>query len=120
LAHGYLGRPGLTADRFVPNPFTDATHTRLYRSGDVARWLPDGALELLGRNDLQIQIRGIRVELEEIEAVLREHPAVGNAAVASHQRAHTSAEPSREQWASLLTSVSEETVKRQLAEAERP
>jgi amino acid adenylation domain-containing protein len=91
LARGYQGRAGQTAERFLPNPFA-ATATppelRLYRTGDVARRLPGGALELLGRTDQQIKVRGVRIEPGEIEAALREHPAVREAvAVALDQPA---------------------------------
>jgi amino acid adenylation domain-containing protein len=81
LARGYLGDPVRTAARFVPDPFSGQPGARLYRTGDLARWLPDGTLEFLGRIDRQLKIRGQRVELGEVEAVLRGHPDVRHAAV---------------------------------------
>jgi amino acid adenylation domain-containing protein/non-ribosomal peptide synthase protein (TIGR01720 family) len=85
LADGYLGRPELTAERFVPSPF--APGKLLYRTGDLARWLPSGEVELLGRLDHQIKIRGFRVELGEIEAALAKHPSVKQVVVVAREDA---------------------------------
>ncbi len=76
LARGYLNRPDLTAETFVPHPFSDEPGARLYKTGDLARYLPNGSLEFLGRTDHQIKLRGFRIELGEVEAILRQHPTV--------------------------------------------
>ncbi len=81
LARGYLNRPDLTAERFLPHPFSTEPGARLYRTGDLAKYLPDGNIEFLGRIDQQIKLRGYRIELGEIEAVLGQHPAVREAVV---------------------------------------
>ncbi len=81
LAHGYSNQPELTAQRFIPHPFSSAPGARLYRSGDLARFRPDGLIEFLGRRDQQVKIRGFRIELGEVEAVLAGHPQVREVAV---------------------------------------
>jgi amino acid adenylation domain-containing protein len=85
LARGYLNRPDLTKERFILNPVSDAASDRLYKTGDLARFLPDGKLEYLGRIDNQVQIRGFRIELGEIESVLLQHPAVRESVVLVHE-----------------------------------
>jgi acyl carrier protein len=85
LSRGYLNRPELTTERFIPNPFSDKSGAYLYKSGDLARYLPNGDLEYLGRIDHQVKIRGFRIELGEIEAVLAQHPAVQEAVVIARE-----------------------------------
>ncbi|MBI3416669.1 MAG: amino acid adenylation domain-containing protein, partial [Verrucomicrobia bacterium] len=87
LARGYFDRPEQTVERFLPNPFAAEPGERIYRTGDLARYLPDGNIELLGRMDYQVKLRGLRIECGEIEAVLRQHPAVREAVVAASQAA---------------------------------
>lgn len=85
LARGYLNRPDLTAEKFIPNPFTSSSGARLYRTGDLGRILPGGAIEYLGRKDQQVKVRGFRIEPGEIEHALVQHPAVGEAVVIARE-----------------------------------
>ena len=85
LARGYLNRPDLTQEKFIPNPFNNQPGSRLYKTGDKARYLSDGNIEFLGRSDNQVKIRGFRIELGEIEAVLTQHPEVNQAVVVVHE-----------------------------------
>ena len=91
LARGYLNRPELTQERFIENPFATESdkqlgRTRLYKTGDLVRWLADGNLEYIGRNDFQVKIRGYRIELGEIESVLTSHPLISQACVLARSR----------------------------------
>jgi acyl carrier protein len=85
MARGYLGRPDLTAERFVPDHLSGKAGARLYRTGDLVRHLQDGTIEFLGRFDTQVKIRGFRIELGEIEAVLLQDPAVSEAVVLARE-----------------------------------
>jgi len=85
LARGYFNRPDLTAEKFIPNPFSQEPGDRLYKTGDLVRYQPDGNIELLGRMDFQVKIRGHRIELGEIEALLKQHPGVQEAAVVARE-----------------------------------
>ncbi|PHM37254.1 Amino acid adenylation [Xenorhabdus mauleonii] len=81
VARGYLNRPELTAERFIVDPFSPEPNARLYKTGDLGRWLPDGNIEYLGRNDFQVKLRGFRIELGEIETRLKQCPGVRDAVV---------------------------------------
>jgi amino acid adenylation domain-containing protein/non-ribosomal peptide synthase protein (TIGR01720 family) len=87
LARGYHGRPGLTAEKFIPDPFSTEPGARLYRTGDLARYLDGGAVEFLGRTDHQVKVRGLRIELGEIETALAEQPEVREAVVSARGEA---------------------------------
>lgn len=87
VARGYLGRPALTAERFVPDPFASTPGSRMYDTGDLVRWREDGRLEFLGRDDGQVKVRGFRIELGELEAVLRDHPSINEAVVVARSSA---------------------------------
>ena len=85
MARGYLNRPDLTAEHFIANPFSTVTGARMYKTGDLCRYLPDGNIEYLGRLDHQVKIRGFRIELGEIEARLLQHPAVKETVVLARE-----------------------------------
>ncbi|WXK34589.1 amino acid adenylation domain-containing protein (plasmid) [Mycetohabitans rhizoxinica] len=112
VACGYLNRPGLSAERFIPNPFSVMPSVRMYKSGDLVRYLPNGNLEFLGRNDHQVKVRGFRVELGEIEAHLTQHPQVREAAVLARGEsnekrliAYVVAEPDEQLASTLRTHI---------------
>src|SRR5581483_591106 len=81
VARGYLNRPELTRERFISDPLSADPQARVYKTGDLGRWRPDGTIEYLGRNDFQVKIRGFRIELGEIEAQLARHARVKEAVV---------------------------------------
>ncbi|NCS14754.1 MAG: amino acid adenylation domain-containing protein, partial [Microcystis aeruginosa G13-12] len=85
LARGYLNRPELTEEKFIPNPFSNSPDSRLYKTGDLARYLPDGNIEYLGRIDNQVKIRGFRIELGEVEAVLTQCPQVQSSVIIARE-----------------------------------
>ncbi len=87
LARGYLNRSELTAEKFIPSPFGSEQEARLYKTGDLARYLPDGSIEYLGRIDHQVKLRGFRIELGEIETVLRQHPRISDVVVLAREDA---------------------------------
>jgi amino acid adenylation domain-containing protein/non-ribosomal peptide synthase protein (TIGR01720 family) len=99
LAKGYLNRPNLTDEKFIPNPFSNEPGSRLYKTGDNARYLLDGNIEFLGRIDHQVKIRGFRIELGEIEAALAQHPAVRETVVVAQEDA-----PGRKYLAAYIVS----------------
>jgi len=107
LARGYLNRPDLSAEKFIPDPFSTVPGTRLYKSGDLVRWLPDGNLEFLGRIDHQIKLRGFRIELGEIENALTEFPSIKNAAVILRED-----EPDQKYLAAYLITATKEKIDR--------
>jgi amino acid adenylation domain-containing protein len=86
VGRGYLKRPGLTAERFLPDPFGPKPGSRMYKTGDQGRWLPNRTIEFLGRNDFQVKVRGFRIELEEIEAAIESHAMVETAAVIAERK----------------------------------
>nr|VFK17518.1 MAG: HAD-superfamily phosphatase, subfamily IIIC/FkbH-like domain-containing protein/amino acid adenylation domain-containing protein [Candidatus Kentron sp. LPFa] len=104
LARGYLNRPELTAEKFIPNPFSDDPDSRLYKTGDLCRYLPDGNIEYLGRMDNQVKIRGFRMELGEIEAALTQHPDVQEAVVVAREDKSLEDEPGEKRLVAFVSS----------------
>jgi len=117
LARGYFGRPDLTAEKFTPDPFAAQPGQRLYQTGDLARWLPNGELQFLGRIDHQVKLRGFRIELGEIEAVLRAHERVTDCVALV--RAAPSGEPTLVAYAAAPDLSGEEADRATLVEAMR-
>ncbi len=115
LARGYWAREDLTEERFVPNPVEDAPHDRLYKTGDLARYMPDGEIVYMGRNDFQVKINGVRMELGEIEAAIREQNGVKDVVVVAEENAGNkiliayvvASEPSEEKGEQLKAGVGE-------------
>nr|VFJ42352.1 MAG: amino acid adenylation domain-containing protein [Candidatus Kentron sp. FW] len=104
VARGYLNRPELTAEKFISNPFSDDPASRLYKTGDLARWLPDGNIEYLGRMDNQVKLRGFRIELGEIEAQLTGHPDVQEAVVVARENKSIQDEPGEKRLMAFIAS----------------
>ncbi|HEX7333138.1 MAG TPA: amino acid adenylation domain-containing protein [Pyrinomonadaceae bacterium] len=122
VGRGYLNRPDLTADKFIPNPFGIETGTRLYKTGDHARFLADGNIEFIGRADHQIKMRGYRIELGEIEAALKKFPAVQDAVVTvrdeNERQRQTTATDSEETLIARLATLGDEQAAQLFAEIE--
>ncbi|MEH2042432.1 non-ribosomal peptide synthetase [Nostoc sp.] len=106
LSRGYFNQPQLTADKFIPNPYTNLPGERLYKTGDLARYLPSGEIEYIGRIDYQVKIRGFRIELLEIEALIIQHPEVREAVVTVH-----SSEADSQQIVAYVVPNSEQTLR---------
>ena len=116
LAKGYLNRPDLTAERFIPNPFSKESGARLYKSGDLARHLPCGDVEFLGRIDNQVKIRGFRIELEEVEAVLSQYPSVREVVVVAKETSKWQTEINEQDGDGIIGQVNtDDLVKRMLS-----